>query len=63
MEQAPLMETKLTSRKPEKWVIVDTETNEAYGFDLRYASDELIQKALESITSIIEERKNRLTSY
>lgn len=59
VENKPLVDIKISTRHPEKWVIVDTETLECYkrtdDNNLRYISDE----ERDRLIKILQEGKNR----
>ena len=46
---AKLVDIVITTRKPKKWLIVDTETDEVYSSDLQYASDKKIKKMIKQL--------------
>ena len=44
-----LKEIKISTRKPEKWLIVDTETLEVYNHELQYADKKQIKKMIKQL--------------
>ncbi len=46
---AKLVDIKISTRKPKKWLIVDTETNEVYNHELQYASKKQIKKMIKQL--------------
>ena len=44
-----LVDITITTRKPKKWLVVDTDSNEVYRHDFHYASKKQIKKMIKSL--------------